>query len=70
MSDQVIKVSVAQKFRTRVYPECDKARLFCRLTGQGLAPSKTLTKENIEVIKQLGYKVEVVPASVPEAVTL
>lgn len=66
----VIKVSMSQKFRTRIYPECDKARLFCRLTGQGLHPSKTLTQANIDTIKELGYRVEVVPASVPEVTTL
>jgi hypothetical protein len=38
-----------------IYPVCNKAKLFAELIGQ-----KTLTRENIGLIKQLGYKIEIV----------
>lgn len=37
-----------------IYPVCDRAKLFAELVGQ-----KTLTRENIGLIKQLGYKIEI-----------
>lgn len=37
--------------RITLQPECDESRLFAMLLGQ-----KTLTEENIEVIKKLGYE--------------
>lgn len=37
-----------------VYPVCEHAKLLARLAG-----SKTLTREAIALIKQLGYSVEV-----------
>ena len=33
-----------------IYPACDKSKTFAKLIG-----SKTLTRENIELIKSLGY---------------
>jgi hypothetical protein len=63
--ETIIKVSKAQKFRTRYYPECDKARLLCELVRQA-----SLTTENIETIKALGFTVQAVPASVPEGTEL
>ena len=35
-----------------IYPVCDKAREFCNLLGQ-----KTLTRQNIESIKKLGFTI-------------
>lgn len=40
-----------------IYPVCDKAKTFASMVGQ-----KTLTRDNIEHIKKLGYSVEVVQA--------
>lgn len=37
-----------------VYPVCDKAKLFAKLAG-----TRTLTTASIEVIKALGYTLEV-----------
>ena len=34
----------------RVYPVCNKAKLFARISG-----NKTLLPEDIELIKKLGY---------------
>jgi hypothetical protein len=34
----------------RIYPVCEKSKLFTRLVGQ-----KTLDKSAIEIIRQLGY---------------
>jgi len=34
----------------KIYPECDKAKLFCKLLGQS-----TLTERDVSIIKQLGY---------------
>lgn len=39
----------------KIYPACDKAKLFAKLVGQ-----TTLTSQDIRVIKDLGYTVEVV----------
>lgn len=55
MNEQVIKVSVREYFgRITVRPECPASRLFAELLGQ-----KNLTQENIEVIRRLGYRIEV-----------
>lgn len=40
--------------RETIYPMCDKAKTFASLVGQ-----KTLTTRDINLIKQLGYSVEV-----------
>jgi hypothetical protein len=37
----------------RIYPICDKAKLFAALTG-----TKTLSKDNINNIKALGYQID------------
>lgn len=39
----------------RIYPICPKAKLFANFTS-----GKTLTDNAINIIKQLGYKIEVV----------
>lgn len=36
-----------------IYPACDISNQFVRLTGR-----KTFTKENMEIIKSLGYVIE------------
>lgn len=38
----------------KIYPVCEKAHLFARLVKQ-----KTLTHQDIKVIKELGYTIEV-----------
>ena len=38
----------------KIYPVCDKAKLFAQLLGQA-----TLTPKGIPIIKQLGYTIEV-----------
>lgn len=38
-----------------VYPICDKAKLFAQIAGQ-----KTLTPRTIQMIKALGYKIEII----------
>jgi hypothetical protein len=49
-----ITVQVKYEYGTRrIYPLCDAARLFARIAG-----SKTLSRENIERIKMLGFRVE------------
>lgn len=51
-----IKVEIKTVYGVdKIYPVCDKATLFARLAGQC-----TLTKRNINDIKELGYTVEVV----------
>jgi hypothetical protein len=41
--------------QTRIYPACEKAKLFCDIAG-----STTLTDRAIRAIKALGYIVNVV----------
>ena len=52
-----MKITITQKQHYGTYyfyPNCDNSRLFTKLTGR-----KTLTIEDIKVIKDLGYEVEV-----------
>lgn len=50
-----IQVVIKQVYgRETIYPECEKAKLFAKIKGQ-----KTLTSDDIRVIKDLGYKIEV-----------
>lgn len=50
-----IQVHIKQVYgRDTVYPVCDKAFVFAALAGQ-----KTLTDREIALIKQLGFKIEV-----------
>lgn len=55
-----VKVSVSYKYQQRFYPACEKAEMFCKLTGRGATPAKTLTREHIDIIKALGFNVETV----------
>lgn len=53
-----IKVQIKNVYgQPRIYPACDTAKKFLRLTG-----GKTFSKQDIELIKQLGYVVEVAPS--------
>lgn len=54
MSD--IKVKVRNVYGVeRIYPVCESADIFTRLTGQ-----KTLSRESIALIKKLGFSVSVI----------
>lgn len=61
---QEIKVTFSDEFgKKKFYPACDAAELFCRIAGRGKGhPAKSLTRDNIEAIKQLGFTVTQVPA--------
>ena len=51
-----IQVSIRTIFgNEKIYPICDKAKVFAKIVKQ-----KTLTKEDIQKIKMLGVKVEVI----------
>ena len=51
-----IKVRIASQFgNQRIFPACDKAKLFCTIAG-----TMTLTDASIKAIKALGYAVSVV----------
>ena len=57
-----IQVKVKQVYgKETIYPICNKAILFAKMVGQ-----KTLTRDNLKVIKDLGYTIE----QVSEQVTL
>ena len=42
-----------------IYPACDKSRLLARLSGH-----KTLTRRALEMIKALGYQIDVKPQTI------
>lgn len=51
----VLYVSILNWYgRETIKPVCDRAKLFVALLGQ-----KTLTRQNVEHIKELGYEVRV-----------
>jgi hypothetical protein len=57
-----VQVAVRETYGVeRIYPVCEIANIFTRLTRQ-----KTFSHENIALIKQLGYTVIVVPQTVKE----
>lgn len=59
--DKIVRVIVRSAYGVeRIYPVCDNANIFTRLTGQ-----KTLSNENIKAIRELGFTVTVVPQTVP-----
>lgn len=52
-----IKVRITSKYGNElIYPVCEKAETFAKIAG-----AKTLTRANIEHIKNLGFDVDVVP---------
>lgn len=56
MNNRTLRVRVAGRYGVEtIYPECETSRLFCKLLKQ-----KTLTRENVERIKALGYVVETI----------
>lgn len=58
----IVQVRVRETYGVeRIYPVCEIANIFTRLTRQ-----KTFSHENIALIKQLGYAVVVVPQTVKE----
>lgn len=58
----IVQVVVRETYGVeRIYPVCEIANIFTRLTRQ-----KTFSHENIALIKQLGYAVVVVPQTVKE----
>ena len=53
--DKAIQVTVKDIYGSRaIYPACDTAKLLAKLAG-----TKTITAASLDVIKQLGYTVEV-----------
>lgn len=53
--ENTLTVSVRSPYGVEtIYPECPVSRLFCELLRQ-----KTLTRENVETIKKLGFVFEV-----------
>lgn len=51
-----IKVRITNSYgKEFIRPACETAELFCKIAG-----AQTLTRENIDHIKALGYDVEVV----------
>jgi hypothetical protein len=56
-----IKVRITSKYgKEMIYPACEKAELFC-----SIASARTLTRANINFIKQLGYEIEIVAEAAP-----
>lgn len=50
----IIKVTIKNVYgNDYIYPVCEKAKLFTKITGR-----KTLSRETLEIIKELGYEVE------------
>ena len=50
-----IIVEIKQVYGNKtIYPVCEQAKLLCKLSG-----NKTLTTKSINLIKQLGYEIEV-----------
>ncbi len=45
--------------KVHYYPACAKAELFCKLLG-----TKTLTIENLRVIRELGFTHEIKPVTI------
>lgn len=55
MDNKKITVIITSKYgHDLIYPACDLSKTFCELLGQ-----KTFTLKNIQVIKKLGYEIEV-----------
>lgn len=56
MNNKILTVRILNYWgRITIRPECEDSKLFTELLGQ-----KTLTEENIEIIKRLGYEVRTV----------
>lgn len=60
MSQLSIQVTVRQAYgQERVYPVCDKAKLFASLIG-----GKIFSPDDLRIIGLLGYKIEFIPQTV------
>ena len=56
----IIKVEIKKQYGTeRIYPRCETSELLCRLIQQS-----SFTRRDIDLIKQLGYKIELVTEKV------
>jgi hypothetical protein len=42
----------------RIYPVCEVSKIFCKMAKQ-----LTISKENLAMIKELGYEIEWVPSN-------
>lgn len=61
-TNKTIQVVLAQQYGQEVIkPVCANANIFCELAG-----TKTLTRRTIDLIKKLGYRVEVIPTEPKE----
>ena len=57
---KTIKIQFRNSFgMERIYPVCETAYQFTKLTGH-----KTMSREELKVIKTLGYEIEIVPADI------
>lgn len=57
MTQPTIQVRIKDVYGTpKVYPVCDKAKLFAKLAG-----TATLTHDARQIIMALGYNIEVLP---------
>jgi hypothetical protein len=62
LEERTIKVTLGVQYGQQVvYPACERAEIFCQMVSQ-----KTLTPRLIQLIKKLGYRVEVIPTEPKE----
>jgi hypothetical protein len=58
-NDKLLKVHVVPQYgQTAIHPACPQSLLFAKMLNQ-----KTLTQDNIQIIKDLGYVVQVLPSA-------
>lgn len=56
-NEKLLKVHVVPQYgQTAIHPACPQSKLFAKMLNQ-----KTLTQDNVELIKELGYVIQVVP---------
>ena len=54
--EKILKVQIKSQYGlTRVYPICEDAKIFCKMLKQ-----ETFTQADIDFLKALGYKFELV----------
>lgn len=57
-----VKVTLGYQYGQEViYPACDDSRIFCQIAG-----TKTMTRQLVDQVKSLGYRVEVIPTQPKE----
>lgn len=60
MIPESIQVSIDKVFgKEKIYPICNLSKLFAKLVKQ-----KTLTREDVQKIKMMGFKIEVIQPEV------